>query len=58
MTTIEFNVSGNPLSTYIATPEGEGPWPGVCVIHDALGSTTQNRQKMPESESSHFLQSI
>jgi carboxymethylenebutenolidase len=32
------------LKCYLATPKGEGPWPGVIVLHDIFGLTDVTRQ--------------
>jgi carboxymethylenebutenolidase len=37
MPDITYTASSQDLGAYLATPIGEGPWPGVVVIQDALG---------------------
>ena len=37
MTTIQIDTPDGPIDALLNTPPGDGPWPGVVVIHDALG---------------------
>lgn len=43
MADIKIATPGHALPAYLRTPAGTGPWPGVVVLHDALGQTNASR---------------
>jgi carboxymethylenebutenolidase len=44
MTDVSISTPHHELKSYLATPEGEGPWPGVIVLHDIFGLTDVTRR--------------
>lgn len=45
MSLVTIEAARGEMSLYVAKPVGEGPWPGVLVISDALGMTTDLRNQ-------------
>lgn len=45
MTLVTIDGARGEMPVYVAKPAGDGPWPGVLVISDALGMTTDLRNQ-------------
>ncbi|WP_029111325.1 dienelactone hydrolase family protein [Mycobacterium sp. URHD0025] len=43
MTTITVDTPAGPIDALLDVPGGEGPWPGVVIIHDAIGYGPDNQ---------------
>jgi carboxymethylenebutenolidase len=43
MTELSISTPHHQLKSYLATPQGAGPWPGVIVLHDIFGLTDVTR---------------
>jgi carboxymethylenebutenolidase len=43
LTEVSISTPHRRLKGYLATPQGQGPWPGIIVLHDIFGLTDVTR---------------
>ena len=56
MTQVPGTASAPALNAYVATPPvGDGPWPGVVVLHEAFGLNDDTRQQADRLASAGYL---
>src|SRR6516225_5173950 len=55
MTDVTITTPTHQLRSYHAQPAGEGPWPGVIVLHDAAGMTHDLRRQADWLASAGYL---
>ncbi len=55
MSEVTIPAAESRLRGYLAIPDGEGPWPGVVVVHDVLGMTADLRRITDRFAASGYL---
>jgi carboxymethylenebutenolidase len=53
--TIEIDTGAGPIEALLSVPAGEGPWPGVVVVHDAIGYGPDNESTSGRIAAAGFI---
>ena len=55
MTSIKIDTPGGPIEALLGVPDGQGPWPGVVVVHDAIGYGPDNESTSARIASAGYV---
>jgi carboxymethylenebutenolidase len=55
VTTIKIDTPDGPIDALLSIPDGEGPWPGVVVVHDAFGYGPDNESTSARIAAAGFV---
>ncbi|OBI78133.1 dienelactone hydrolase family protein [Mycobacterium sp. E740] len=55
MTTIEIDTPGGPIDALLSVPDGDGPWPAIVVVHDAIGYAPDNESTSARISAAGFI---
>ena len=55
MTDVNFAVAGGTVPGYLARPTGDGPWPGVVVLHEIFGLTDDIKKQADRFAANGYL---
>lgn len=55
MSEVRIPIAAATVPGYLAVPSGEGPWPGVVVVHDVFGMTDDLRRQTEWLASEGFI---
>lgn len=55
MSDISLTAPAHQLRAYLGVPTGDGPWPGVVVVHDIFGQSADNRRQADWLAASGYL---
>jgi carboxymethylenebutenolidase len=55
VTTIKIDTLDGPIDALLSVPDGPGPWPGVVVVHDAIGYGPDNESTSARIASAGFV---
>ncbi len=53
--TIQLQTPSGPIDAHLAVPAGDGPWPGVVVVHDAFGLSADIRRNTARFADNGYL---